>query len=422
MAPLEQLEIDGDRAQRLLALAHAKGLVWRSPNGRLLAACGQFRCLELAPGLAPRRLKSLAQELLLEMPDAGASEHPMLFFALGFDPRTQPSPQPGGKRPTWPALKVWVPTLVLSQELPGADFSVYQYGADESEEISSEELSKAPFETSLYWEEDEDEASWGLRVRTLIDEIDGGALEKVVLARSVRASAPPQARFSSRATFDALAKTHPDASVFSLNHQGEAFLGATPERLVKLEAGRLSTHALAGTFSSADENSEPSEKLRHEHACVISAIAEDLHPFLADALSIPERPSRRKAGSVVHLETAISGDLKPGVDLLDLVDALHPTPALAGAPRQASLDYLQRSEAFDRGMYGGVIGWMSARGEGEALVAIRSGHIERRGGAAHAYAGAGVVSGSNPHEEWLETQAKLQAFTSCLRLSSEPSL
>jgi isochorismate synthase len=422
LASLEQLAIDDDRAQRLLAVAHAQGLVWRASCGRLVAACGELRCFELAPGSAPQTLSSVAQNLLLDLPDLGDGERPTLFFSLGFDQRSRLSTPQRSSRPIWPALRVWVPRLVLSQEGPGADFFIRQYGPDEPGELSAAEPPEAPFESSLFWEEAEDERSWNLRVRALINEIDGGGLEKVVLARSVRASAPEKARFSSPATFDALAKRHPQADVFSVNHQGEVFLGATPERLVKLEAGRLSTHALAGTFSAAENPLEPSEKLHREHACVIDAITENLRPFIASDLRIAEQPSRRNAGLLVHLETAISGHLKPEFNLLDLVEALHPTPALAGAPRQASLNYLQRTEPLNRGMYGGVLGWMSSRGDGEAVVAIRSGHIESGGGAAHAYAGAGVVSGSDPHEEWLETQAKLQAFTSCLRLSDEASL
>jgi isochorismate synthase len=252
------------------------------------------------------------------------------------------------------------------------------------------------------------------RVDAALRDIAIGDLEKVVLARSMhlRHNAP----FDPGALLDDLRASYPTCTSFAVGRPGGVFLGATPEHLVRLENCRVETAAVAGS-SPRGRNPEDdarlgrdlceSKKEQAEHAIVVRALREALAGCCED-LDVPEAPRLLRLGEIQHLETPITGTLRNGESILELVERMHPTPAVGGAPREAALAWITRREDLDRGWYAGPVGFVDADGGGDFCVALRSALL--RGGEAHLFAGAGIVDGSIPDAELQETRLKLRAL------------
>ncbi len=241
--------------------------------------------------------------------------------------------------------------------------------------------------------------------REVIDAIRGGAARKVVIADVETLEIDGQ--LPARGLLERLALRHPGCLSFAIGIGDTTFVGATPERMVSLCGGRVRADALAGTASRDSDDLERSDKEQAEHAFVVEAIAEALRARCRD-VEVPARPQRLETGDVAHLHTPITATAVPGTRVLDLVEALHPTPAVAGTPRPAALELIRKHEAFDRGWYAGAVGHVDLRGEGEFHVALRCGLL--RPGELRLYAGAGLVAASDPVREAAETRLKLGAL------------
>ena len=194
------------------------------------------------------------------------------------------------------------------------------------------------------------------------------------------------------------------------------FLGATPECLVRLVEGRVETASVAGSAPrgrSPEEDLELGRQLREskkeqaEHAFVVRALCDALAPH-CDALEVRESPRLMRLQDIQHLETPITGQLRARRSILEVLGSVHPTPAIAGAPREAALEWLSLNENLDRGWYSGPIGFVDSEGGGEFYAALRSAVL--RGNEARLFAGAGVVDGSDPESELRETRLKLRAM------------
>jgi isochorismate synthase len=258
------------------------------------------------------------------------------------------------------------------------------------------------------------QSDWWQMIEAATAAIQRGAYRKVVLARSVEAKATEP--FVAAPTLRQLREQYADAHIFALRRERRTFLGATPEQLARVVDGRVETMALAG---SAPRGASPAEddalgealrrqtKTRNEHQVVGAMIRRALEP-LTRSLSAPEEPQLFRLPNVQHLLTPITGELLPGVTALDVAAALHPTPAVAGDPRDVALAEIRRIERFDRGWYAGPVGWVGADGSGEFAVALRSALIE--GDRATLFAGCGIVAGSKPQAEYDETCWKLQVM------------
>jgi menaquinone-specific isochorismate synthase len=204
------------------------------------------------------------------------------------------------------------------------------------------------------------------------------------------------------------------------NGEGRSFIGASPERLVRVSKGLLETEALAGSIrrgAGASEDAALSAALLHsekdlrEQQLVVAAIAGRL-----TALGLTPRfalaPGLRRLANVQHLHTPISAELGEKVRLLDALAALHPTPAVGGTPQKEAVARIRELEGFPRGLYAGAIGWMNARDGGEFFVGLRSALVD--GAGARVYAGAGIVAGSTPEKEFAETELKFKAMLDAL--------
>ncbi len=244
--------------------------------------------------------------------------------------------------------------------------------------------------------------------------IAAGRLTKIVLARRQELEAP--AGLHPLRVLNGLRQRFPDCYAFSVgNGRGQSFIGASPERLLRVEHGSLLTEALAGSAPRGRTASEDaalggallrSDKDRREHAIVLESILGSLTP-LGIAAEPPAQPALRRLANVQHLQTPVRAALPPGVRLLDVLARLHPTPAVGAVPRAAGA-MIRELEPFPRGLYGGPLGWLDHRGGGEFLVGIRSALVD--GARARLYAGAGIVAGSEPDTEFAETELKFQAL------------
>jgi len=161
-----------------------------------------------------------------------------------------------------------------------------------------------------------------------------------------------------------------------------------------------------------------SAKEQREHDLVLKAIKENLEPFTA-LITHPETPDVRQLRDVQHLQTILSAQLHRPTHICHLIDALHPTPAIAGLPREEVLPWLAEHEANDRGWYSGTVGWLDGGGNGHFVVSIRSALIDKH--EVMAYAGSGLVSGSQAESEWQETTTKLQSIATALVIGPSPS-
>lgn len=259
-------------------------------------------------------------------------------------------------------------------------------------------------------------AEWNSRVEAAQGAMSTGALSKVVLARAARLEPSEQTQFDPLASALALRARQPRCTTFAIHRTGgQSFVGATPEVLVSVRDRSLETVAMAGTrpHNAAKPTDASlvsallsSEKDRHEHQLVIHAIQGALES-VTSTLNVDPEPTVVRLPDVLHLRTAITGELRNGAGVLDLVERLHPTPAVGGLPRKPALDWLERNEGLDRGWYAGPIGWMSRGGDGTFVVAIRSALVDAN--TADAYAGCGLVDRSDAATEWEECSSKLQA-------------
>ena len=254
-----------------------------------------------------------------------------------------------------------------------------------------------------------------LAVARAIARIAAGEFRKIVVARAqdLEADRP----LHPLRMLNGLRQRFPDCYAFSFaNGRGQSFIGASPERLVRASKGVLETEALAGSIRRGAGASEDaalaaallaSEKDLREHRDVLDDIVARLTP-LGLALEYAAKPQLRRLANVQHLDTPVRAVLPEAVRLLDVLAALHPTPAVGGSPRAAAVARIRELEGFPRGLYAGALGWLNARGGGEFFVGIRSALVD--GAKARVYAGAGIVAGSAPEKEFAETELKFKAM------------
>ncbi|GAP98306.1 isochorismate synthase [Leptolyngbya sp. NIES-2104] len=241
---------------------------------------------------------------------------------------------------------------------------------------------------------------------------------KIVLADALDVTSPLP--FNLVSSLSNLRSRYPNCYVFSAsNGKNATFIGASPERLVKIQHDRLFTEALAGSVPRGKTRSEDArlaatllngQKEKHEHQVVVDSIAQHLRNLNLTPQFSP--PRLLQLPNIQHLQTPIRATIKSNLHLLDAVAELHPTPAVAGAPKLIACEHLRSFEAFERSWYAAPIGWIDAQGNGEFAVGIRSAILQ--GNRARLFAGAGIVSGSDPEKEFAEVQLKLKALLNAI--------
>ncbi|HEX6311901.1 MAG TPA: isochorismate synthase [Acidimicrobiia bacterium] len=252
---------------------------------------------------------------------------------------------------------------------------------------------------------------WRAAVNTVLTEIDARRLAKAVLAREVTVDA--DVAFDPRAVLARLAASSPGCFVYGALSEPRQLVGASPELLVLRTGHQLWSQPLAGTAPREQAGALlESVKDDREHRYVIEAVVDTLRPLCEELRAAPH-PEAVTFPSVVHLATEVTGRLRePAPSALELALALHPTPAVGGAPRDPAVELIERLEGFERGCYAGPVGWVDARGDGEWAVALRGAELE--GTRARLVAGVGVVAGSDPDAEWAETEVKFEPMLRAL--------
>jgi menaquinone-specific isochorismate synthase len=390
--------------------------LWEAPGGEALAGIGAvFRLEASGPGrfadLKPRLARLLARA---EHHGPEPSGFPGAIAIGGFAFAEQ-----GARRgwPGYPDASFYVPSRIFWQSPGGATIET-RWSSSEEERAFAEAgsgIGDAAVDAGGEPESGDawDRAAWLDRVRRTLDRIRDGSFSKAVLARSVRIRLDRSA--DAIAIMASLRAAYPTCYRFLIaDGRGNAFLGASPERLVRFAGGEVLTEAVAGTqrCEPGDDGSKfaralvESEKDRSEHGVVLRHLLETLTP-LCESIA-PKAPEVMRLPHLLHLRTPVRGLARAGAHVLDLVSRLHPTPAVGGWPRKEALAWIRGVEGACRGWYAGPVGWVNAAGEGDFAVGIRAIAIRER--SALLFAGAGIVEGSDPDLEWNETELKMKGI------------
>jgi menaquinone-specific isochorismate synthase len=249
------------------------------------------------------------------------------------------------------------------------------------------------------------------------DAVRDGRMEKAVIARPIMVE--------SDAPIDLHAVLHRLKTSFGSSHRFsiDGFVGASPELLVEVDGSVVRSHPLAGTTRTTGDPEldaelaaalQASDKNQIEHRAAIEMVRDTLLPYCSYLDWAPE-PSIVKVANVQHLGSQAEGMLsRPAASVIELVRALQPTPAVGGYPREAAIDLILDVEGFERGIYGGAVGWVDAHGNGQWAVSLRCAEFSDDRRRARLVAGGGIVAESEPLSELAETQAKFQAMLSAI--------
>lgn len=243
---------------------------------------------------------------------------------------------------------------------------------------------------------------WHVGFEKAMLEIETGRVEKIVLARQVSLQADED--IEATAVVSRLAAANPGCYIFSVG----GLVGASPELLVSLRHGRVSTLALAGTATDPAElvSDKISEEHRHVSASVTSALESHMTGVdVTEQVIVPH-------GNMSHVGTRIAGPAVPGTTVAEILADLHPTAAVAGYPTSSALDLIREVEPASRGRYAGPVGWMDSSGDGVFAIALRCGQID--GSRITLYSGGGLVAGSQERSELEETELKLAPMLEAL--------
>jgi menaquinone-specific isochorismate synthase len=258
---------------------------------------------------------------------------------------------------------------------------------------------------------------WEKAVARAVERISGGELDKVVLARDVVGTV--DADIDPRLMLQRLAADYPTCWTF----QVAGLLGATPELLVRRTGDLVTSRVLAGTVRRRGDSEQDeglaqallaSDKDLAEHDYAVKSVARALATHCTD-MDIPDRPTVLELANVQHLATDVTGRLADDASLLALAASLHPTAAVCGTPTERALSMIAELEEMSRGRYAGPVGWFDSRGDGEFGIALRCAEVDAEAGSVRAFAGCGIVAGSDPERELAESQAKLVPIRASLR-------
>ncbi|MGB9985841.1 isochorismate synthase [Salarchaeum japonicum] len=411
----------------LVRAAERPHAVWTAPNEPSLLARGAAAFVTAAGTERFASVREQAETVFesVDRPDtAPRAARPRFVGGFSFHDRHDPA----GVWDGFPGAGFILPHVQFAVTDDATYLTVNEYGADATPASVDRTLDAIAAETTAADDEPgpppgvretertTDRETWRAQVERVVDRIESGSLEKAVLAQSLRAHL--DAPFSLADAIDRLGDAYPDCFRFAFRaNGGRTFFGATPERLVTRHGDRLETGALASTVPRGDTPAEDdaletdlrsSEKYQHEHQLVADSIRTQLDGHAKNVVTGEQ--GVRKLANVQHLFTPISADTDEHV--LDLADALHPTPAVGGLPPNAALDAIREIEAFERGWYAAPVGWFDATGDGTFAVALRCAVASDR--EVTLFAGNGIVADSDPDAEWEEVLLKYRPVLDAL--------
>jgi menaquinone-specific isochorismate synthase len=367
-----------DEPNELLDHLGPGGFAWLEGDSGFVTAGIAARC---SPGRAGAMLDAVTH---VHDGRAGAHAGPRMVGALPFEGEGQ----------------LVLPSRIVARDSDGHAWRTTIQGADIPPVLRV--TREAPHQFAV--RPDTAVSEWHDMVARTLAAIDAGEVQKVVLAREIEIEA--DIPFVVRDALATLRATQPGCTVYALDE----FVGASPELLVRRMGRAVLSRPMAGT---GDDPAAllASAKDAHEHRIVVDAITAVLEN-LCDGMDV-DGPRAVQFATVTHLATAIRGRLVDArVTALDLVERLHPTPAVGGWPDERARAIIRTLERRGRGRYAGACGWVDGKGDGEFVIALRCAQLQ--GNNARLYAGAGIVAGSDPTAEWAETQVKFQPMLRAL--------
>ena len=331
----------------------------------------------------------------------GSGTGPVLFTSFSFD-RNEES-------------VLVIPQIVVGQR---ASQSWITWVGDTSQPVLRDTAETFPSGQFTFSEGSLSTDAWKERVAEAIKRIEKSEVDKVVLARDLIATSGTE--IEPRTILKKLAEEYPSTWTFAV----DGLVGATPELLLRLSRGMVTSRVLAGTISKTGDDEKDlalaaslarSSKDLEEHEYAVRSVAEALEPFCSST-NVPESPFVLHLANVMHLATDVTGALsetKQRVDAFSLLKSLHPSAAVCGTPRNIAFDIIDDIEGMNRSRYAGPVGWIDASGDGELGIALRTGQITGR--EIRIFAGCGIVAGSNPDKELEESAAKMIPMRSALQ-------
>ena len=327
----------------------------------------------------------------VSMPGTG----PVAFASFAFDP------EPGRSI-------IIVPRVLIGRKNGQSWITTIGIDGDPRHELRAVSIPTAP--VNVQWTDgSQTSTNWRLAVEEAITRINHKELDKVVLARDIVGQV--DGSIDARSVLSALATAYPSCWTFNVS----GLIGATPELLVRRTGDLVTSRVLAGTVrSQGDATADAtmaqellaSEKDLAEHVYAVRSDARSLAAHCTD-LDVPDQPHVLKLANVQHLATDVTGRLADDVPVLALAALLHPTAAVCGTPTERALATIRELEGMDRGRYAGPVGWIDAHGDGEFGIALRCAEINQEAGTIRAFAGCGIVAGSDSAQELAESNAKL---------------
>ena len=323
----------------------------------------------------------------------GSGTGPVLFTSFSFD-RNEES-------------VLVIPKVIVGQK--GAQSWITWIG-DTPQPVLPESAAQHSQGTFTFGDGSISTSAWKERVAEAIKRVGSSKVDKVVLARDLVATSTQD--IQTIPILKKLAAEYPSTWTFAV----DGLVGATPELLLRLSRGMVTSRVLAGTIPKTGNDEKDlalaaslarSSKDLEEHEYAVRSVADALEPFCSST-NVPESPFVLHLANVMHLATDVTGALiesKQRVDAFSLLQSLHPSAAVCGTPRNIAFDIITEIEGMNRGRYAGPVGWIDASGDGELGIALRSGQITDR--EIRIFAGCGIVAGSNPEKELEESNAKM---------------
>ena len=396
-------------------------------DGSVVASLGEVERIETSGKHRFLEVKQKAEELFkrISLQENLAVCKSRLRLLGGFSFTDKPH---DGKWSAFPNTLFWLPRFTYTQKADTAsitcittfknkdqDFqflktlaaSLGQSGSSPSAETHC--IKKTPTPTLRSSDEF---SSWSNMIKQVVELIDKNEFSKVVLSRQHEIDLAEH--FSPKVAFQRLVTKNENGSHFRFKHGDSCFLGSSPEKLISKVGHHVETEAIAGTIANDVEQFESklesSAKDIVEHQFVVDLI-QGILADTCESLSV-EGPTIKNLRHVAHLKSAFKGVLKTDTHILDLVEKLHPTPAMAGVPTKKALETIEELEPHSRGWYASPVGWFDANGDGEFSVAIRSALIADS--KATLFAGGGIVKKSLPEKEFHETELKFSTIKEVL--------
>jgi len=332
----------------------------------------------------------------------GSGTGPILFSSFSFDPDQ--------------ISVLIIPEIIIGQK-NGKSWITW---IGDSKQPDLGKLNNSPISSDIAWQEGSiSESNWRTQVGSAIDAIKSGKLEKVVLARDISASS--KSEINLRGLLQRLEIEYPSTWIFLV----DGLIGATPELLVRLSKSLVTSRVLAGTIRKTGNEDRDltlaaslakSSKDLEEHEYAVRSVADALAPFCSST-NVPESPFVLHLSNVMHLATDVTGVLNDSAkqaDIFTLIEKLHPSAAVCGTPTEEAKQLIKKLEQMNRGRYAGPVGWIDAHNDGEVAIALRCGELSSDRKMIRIFAGCGIVAGSDPVNEFAESQAKLMPMRTAL--------